>query len=155
MEKANKFLSGNYARARTYIRIQSLFLPFFFSFPFDTCNLDEFRYRCSEAQRELSDRLLAEATLACESAKEIVKSNKEETDHRLLEKLNDIEFRKEELLRIRKDSVLEIDALSVYKERITNALKSVKRNGLAICEKCLIARSLRFSRFRTTNFTFS
>lgn len=84
---------------------------------------------------------MAEATLTCESAKEIVKTNKEETDHRLLEKLNDIEFRKGELLKIRKNSVLEIDALSVYKERITDALKSVKRNALAICEKCLITRS--------------
>jgi len=109
-------------------------------------NFDEFRYQCSKAQRELSDRLLAEATLACESAKEIIKANKEETDHRLLEKLNDIEFRKGELLRIRKDSVLEIDALSVYKERITDALKSLKRNALAICEKCLVIRSLRFLR---------
>ncbi|KYM93880.1 Tektin-1 [Cyphomyrmex costatus] len=104
-----------------------------------------YRYRSSEAQQELSERLLAEATLACESAKEIVKTNKKETDHRLLEKLNDIEFRKGELLRIRKDTVLEIDALSVYKERITDVLKSVKRNALEICEKCLIARKCRLS----------
>ncbi|KYN28924.1 Tektin-1 [Trachymyrmex cornetzi] len=118
-------------------------------FPSTRFTLDEwhhnnqFRYRRSEAQRELSDRLLAEATLACDSAQEIVKVNKEETDHRLLEKLNDIEFRKGELLRIRKDTVLEIDALSVYKERIINVLKSVKRNALAICEKCLIDRECR------------
>ncbi|KAL0112530.1 hypothetical protein PUN28_012091 [Cardiocondyla obscurior] len=104
---------------------------------------NQFRYRCSEAQQELSDRRLAEAALACESAKEIVKANKEETDHRLLEKLNDIEFRKAELLRVRKDCVLEIDALSVYKERLANVLKSVKRNALVICEKCLAARERR------------
>ncbi|XP_018405362.1 PREDICTED: tektin-1 [Cyphomyrmex costatus] len=121
------------------------------SFPSTRFTLDEwdldnqFRYRSSEAQQELSERLLAEATLACESAKEIVKTNKKETDHRLLEKLNDIEFRKGELLRIRKDTVLEIDALSVYKERITDVLKSVKRNALEICEKCLIARKCRLS----------
>ncbi|KYQ56708.1 Long-chain fatty acid transport protein 4 [Trachymyrmex zeteki] len=121
------------------------------SFPSTRFTLDEwhlnnqFRYRCSEAQQELSDRLLAEATLACDSAKEIVKANKEETDHRLLEKLNDIEFRKGELLLIRKDTALEIDALSVYKERITDVLKSVKRNALAICGKCLIARECRLS----------
>ncbi|XP_011869926.1 PREDICTED: tektin-1 [Vollenhovia emeryi] len=104
---------------------------------------NQFRYRCSEAQRELSDRLLADATLARESAKEIVRANKEETDHRLLEKLNDVEFRKEELLRIRKESVLEIDALSVYEDRIADVLKSVNRNALAICEKCLVARERR------------
>ncbi|XP_028049591.2 tektin-1 [Monomorium pharaonis] len=115
------------------------FLPT--KFTLDEWHLNnQFRYRCSEAQRELSDRLLAEAMLACESAGEIVKDNKEETDHRLLEKLNDVEFRKGELLRIRKDNVLEIDALSVYKERITDTLKSVKRNASVICEKCLAAR---------------
>jgi tektin-1 len=80
---------------------------------------------------------------ACDLATEIVKTNKEETDHQLKEKINDIEFRKEELLRIRKDIVLEIDALLTYKERIANTLKSVKRNALTICEKCLIARSLK------------
>ncbi|XP_011251049.2 tektin-1 [Camponotus floridanus] len=104
---------------------------------------NQFRYRCSEAQQESSDRILAEATRACELAAEIAKVNKEETDHRLQEKLNDIEFRKKELLRIRKDIALEIDALSMYKERLTDALKSVKRNALAICEECLIARERR------------
>ncbi|XP_011633588.1 tektin-1 [Pogonomyrmex barbatus] len=121
---------------------RSPFLPT--KFTLEEWQLDnQFRYRCSEAQRKSSDRLLAEATLACESAKEIVRTNKEETDHRLLEKLDDIEFCKEELLRIRKDTVLEIDALSVYKQRITDTLRSVKRNALAICEKCLIIRECR------------
>ncbi|XP_029157564.1 tektin-1 [Nylanderia fulva] len=106
------------------------------------CN-NQFRYRCSEAQQESSDRVSAEATRACELSAEIAKANKEETDHRLQEKLNDIEFRKEELLRIRKDIVLEIDALTLYKERLADALKSVRRNALEICEKCLIARERR------------
>ncbi|XP_072761698.1 tektin-1 [Anoplolepis gracilipes] len=104
---------------------------------------NQFRYRRCEAQQESSDRIVAEATRTCELAADIAKANKEETDHRLQEKLNDIEFRKKELLRIRKDVVLEIDALSTYKERLTDALKSVKRNALAICEKCLIARERR------------
>lgn len=126
--------------------IQSLnyYVFFFLTLMYD-CNFHEFRYQCFEAQRESSDRLLTEATLACESAKEIIEANKEETDHRLLEKLNDIEFRKDELLRVRKEIVLEIDGLSVYKERIADMLKSVKRNALAICEKCLVARSLKVS----------
>lgn len=76
----------------------------------------------------------------CESVAGIVKANKEETEHRLREKLNDIEFRKKELLLIRKDVALEIDGLLTYKQRIANTLTSVKRNALAICEKCLVAR---------------
>lgn len=101
---------------------------------------NQFRYRCSETQRESSERLVAEAAIACESAKGIVRANKEETDHQLLEKLNDIEFRKRELLQARRNCVLEIDALTVYEERLADVLKSVKRNALAICEKCLAAR---------------
>ncbi|XP_054008593.1 tektin-1 [Hylaeus anthracinus] len=101
------------------------------------------RYRCSEAQQELADRLLAETKRVCELSTEKTKSNKDETDHRLEEKLEDIEFCKRELLRIRKEVLLESDSLSVYKERIMDALSSVKRNALAICEKCLIFREHR------------
>ncbi|XP_067217319.1 tektin-1 [Linepithema humile] len=106
---------------------------------------NQFRYRCSEAQQESSDRLLADSTRACDLATEIVKTNKEKTDHQLREKINDIEFRRGELLWVRKDIVLEIDALLTYKERIVNTLKSVKRNALTICEKCLTARERRLS----------
>lgn len=93
---------------------------------------------------------MAEAAIACESAKGIVRANKEETDHQLLEKLNDIEFRKRELLQARRNCVLEIDALTVYEERLADVLKSVKRNALAICEKCLAARSLNRFPFEAT-----
>ncbi|CAL7947556.1 unnamed protein product [Xylocopa violacea] len=101
------------------------------------------RYRCSEAQQELAERLLGESQRVCEFSSERARDNKEETDHRLREKVEDIEFRKTELLRIRKEVVLEIDALSIYKERIMDALTSVRRNALVICEKCLIFREHR------------
>ncbi|XP_020284852.1 tektin-1 isoform X2 [Pseudomyrmex gracilis] len=104
---------------------------------------NQFRYQCSEAQQKLSERLLADAARACDFATEIAKVNKEETDHQLKEKLNDIEFRKEELLRIRKDLVLEIDALPAYKERITDVLKIVRGNASTICKNCLITRERR------------
>ncbi|KAI4488541.1 hypothetical protein M0802_011544 [Mischocyttarus mexicanus] len=102
-----------------------------------------FRYRCSVAQQELADSLLSESQRVCELTAETAKINKEETDHRLKEKLEDIDFRKKELLRIRKEVILEIDALSTYKERIMDALSSIKRNALIICEKCLIVREHR------------
>lgn len=98
------------------------------------------RYRCSVTQQELADRLLSESQRVCELTAETAKSNKEETDHQLKEKIDDIDFRKKELLRIRKEVLLEIDALSIYKERIMDALSSVKRNALVISEKCIIAR---------------
>ncbi|OAD60193.1 Tektin-1, partial [Eufriesea mexicana] len=101
------------------------------------------RYRCSEAQQELADRLLNESQRVCELSSETVRNNKEETDHKLKEKIEDIEFHKEELLHIRKDVLLEVDALSMYKERIMDALSSVRKNALVICEKCLIFREHR------------
>lgn len=101
---------------------------------------NRYRFRCSEAQQQLADRLLAESDRIRELTTENAKANKAEVDHRLEEKLKDIEFRKEELLRIRKEVLLECDALLVYKERLMDALSSVKRNALVICQKCLIAR---------------
>ncbi|KAG6802019.1 tektin-1 [Apis mellifera caucasica] len=101
------------------------------------------RYRCSEAQQELADRLLNESQRICELSSETVKNNKEETDHRLKEKIGDIEFRKKELLRIRKEVILEIDTLSIYKERIMDALSSIRKSALIICEKCLVFREQR------------
>ncbi|KOC67219.1 Tektin-1 [Habropoda laboriosa] len=101
------------------------------------------RFRCSEAQQELADRLLNESKRVCELSTETVRDNKLETDHRLKEKIEDIEFRKKELLRIRKEVLFEIDALLIYKERIMDALSSVKKNALVICEKCLIFREHR------------
>ncbi|CAK9812375.1 TEKT1 [Anthophora quadrimaculata] len=101
------------------------------------------RFRCSEAQQELADRLLNESERVCELSTETVQANKLETDHRLKEKIEDIEFRKRELLRIRKEVLFEFDALLIYKERIMDALSSVKRNALVICENCLIFREHR------------
>ncbi|XP_076233369.1 tektin C [Calliopsis andreniformis] len=101
------------------------------------------RYRCSEAQQELAERILTESQRICELSTEKVRTNKEETDHRLKEKIEDIDFRKKELLRIRKEVLLESDALLIYKERIMDALASVRRNALVICEKCLIFREHR------------
>jgi len=78
----------------------------------------------------------------CDLSTEIVKANKEDTDHQLKEKIDDIEYRKKELLRSRKDVVLEIDTLLTHKERIAHELQSIKKNALAICKKCLVLRLL-------------
>lgn len=99
-----------------------------------------YRYRCSEAQQELADRLLSESSRVCDLAAEAAKNNKDDTDHRIKEKLDDIEYRKKELLGIRKEVLLEIDALGTYKERIMDALSSVRKNALVICHRCLVAR---------------
>ncbi|XP_048507703.1 tektin-1 [Athalia rosae] len=104
---------------------------------------NRFKYRCSEAQQQLADRLLAESDRVYVLTAESAEANKKEVDHRLDEKLEDIKFRKDELLRVRKEVLLEVDALCVFKERLTDALFSVKKSALIICHKCLMARERR------------
>ncbi|XP_012274923.1 tektin-1 [Orussus abietinus] len=104
---------------------------------------NRYRYRCSEAQQELADRLLAESNRICELTAEEAKVNKKETDYRLKEKLEDIEFNRKELLQIRREVLLEIEALGVSKDRLIDALNSVRKNALDICQKCLMYRERR------------
>lgn len=56
------------------------------------------------------------------------------------EKLSDVKFVKDEILRHRKDVILEIDALKTYKTRLIDGLSSIQENAADICKKCLIAR---------------
>lgn len=51
-----------------------------------------------------------------------------------------IEFNKGEIVKQRKLVLTEIDALNVYKERIIDAMNSLKQNALMICQKCLLFR---------------
>lgn len=66
--------------------------------------------------------------------------NKREVDHKISEKIKDIEFNKGEIEKQRKDVCIEIDSLNLYKERIMDALKSLQESALKICRKCLMFR---------------
>lgn len=78
-----------------------------------------------------------------EQVEEITVLNKREVDHKLEEKIKDIEFAKQEILKQRKEVVKEIENLEVYSERIMDAMASLKENSLRICKKCLIFREER------------
>lgn len=56
------------------------------------------------------------------------------------EKLKDIEFAKGEIEKQRKEVCKEIDSLTIYSDRITDAMVSLKEQALKICRKCLILR---------------
>lgn len=66
--------------------------------------------------------------------------NKREVDHKIEEKIQDIEFNKGEIDRQRKEVCKEIDCLNLYKERIMDALASLKDQALKICKQCLMYR---------------
>lgn len=86
------------------------------------------------------DSLIEESNRICNSTLELTKNNKLTSDYQLDEKLTNIKFCKDELLRVRKDTCLEIDALSTYKSRLVDALSSIRRNAMSICQNCLIVR---------------
>lgn len=68
---------------------------------------------------------------------------KKETDHRLEERLGDVEFRVEELRQQKKTAMLEEENLKVYRDRIKYAIQSLNAQALVICEKCIIIRENR------------
>ncbi|XP_034949612.1 tektin-1 [Chelonus insularis] len=94
-------------------------------------------------QCQLVENLIAESERICEATLEITKTNKIATDRELEEKLADVKFVRGELLTLRKNIVLEIDALKVYKTRLTDALVALNENAAEICEKCLELREHR------------
>lgn len=98
------------------------------------------RYRCTLDQQQLAERVLTECERIREKTSEISKLNKADTDHCLNQRIEEIEFRKRETEKQRKDVVLEIDALITYKERIMDAMQSIKDEALRICKKCIILR---------------
>lgn len=86
------------------------------------------------------ESLIAESERICDSTLELTKTNKTATDYELKEKLADVKFVKDEILRHRRDVILEIDALKTYKARLIDGLASIQENAAEICKKCLIAR---------------
>lgn len=98
------------------------------------------RYRTCTDQQTLADKVLAECDRMRDQVQEITVLNKREVDHKLEEKLLDIKFAKDEILKQRKEVVIEIQNLEVYNERIMDALANLKESALKICKKCLIIR---------------
>jgi tektin-1 len=71
---------------------------------------------------------------------EITLLNRREADHKLDEKLKDIQFNIDEIQKQRKEVCIEIDSLTTYSERILDAMESLKEQSLKICKKCVILR---------------
>ncbi|KRT78319.1 hypothetical protein AMK59_8646 [Oryctes borbonicus] len=98
------------------------------------------RYRTCEDQQALADKILAECDRVRDEVEERTVLNKLEVDHKISEKIKDIEFNKGEIERQRKEVCTEIDNLTLYKERIMDALNSLQESALKISKKCVIFR---------------
>lgn len=75
-----------------------------------------------------------------EQVNEITNMNKQDVDHSLKQKIEDINFNKREILKQRKGVCTETDNLLTYNERIMDAMASLKIQALQICQKCIIFR---------------
>lgn len=88
----------------------------------------------------MADRLLAESQRICELSSDAVKLNKEETDYQIKKTHDEVEYYKKELILVRKELLLEIDALGIYKVRINDTLASMKKNALKTVIECISLR---------------
>lgn len=98
------------------------------------------KYRLSEDSQQLAEKILTESIQQKEKSSELAVLNKRETNHAIEERINEIEFQKNETELQRKDVLKELEALMVYKERIMDAMNSIKDEALRICQKCIILR---------------
>ncbi|XP_067011014.1 tektin-1 [Anabrus simplex] len=101
------------------------------------------RYRTAEDQHQLAERIMAESDRVRNQTDDATKLNKTEVDRRLAERIKDIEFRKGELEKQRAEACKEEEALVTYKERILDAMESLKETALKICKKCVTFRENR------------
>lgn len=98
------------------------------------------KYRFVEDQQQLGERVVIECDRLRENSAELAQLNKDETNHHFKQRIQEIEFRKRETEKIRKEVLLEIEALETYKERIMDAMPYIKTEALRICKKCIIMR---------------
>ncbi|KAF5289711.1 hypothetical protein FQR65_LT11765, partial [Abscondita terminalis] len=94
-------------------------------------------------QKQLADRILAESEKQVDVIKEITSLNKREIEHQLEERLKQVEFVKEDIIKKRKEVCIEIDDIMAYNERIIDAMTYIKNEALVISKKCSIFREAR------------
>lgn len=70
---------------------------------------------------------------------------KRETDYRLQERVIDVSFQRDEILKQKKDACLEEEALKTYRQRIINAIENLSEEATVLCHKCIILRENRIS----------
>lgn len=102
-----------------------------------------YRLHACAVQKYIASQTIAKSEKVCRLSSDKVKSNREETDHHLGEAITQVEYFKDELVFNRKDISNEIDALTIYRDRIRKSLDSLKEKALNICEQCLAIRKKR------------
>lgn len=68
---------------------------------------------------------------------------KKEADYRLKERVIDVQFQRDEILKQKKDACLEEEALKAYRQRVMNAIDNLRADAMVLCQKCIIFRDNR------------
>ncbi|KAL0272150.1 UNVERIFIED_CONTAM: hypothetical protein PYX00_005229 [Menopon gallinae] len=98
------------------------------------------RFRLAEDQNLLADRILEDSARVIDNVREKLEKNKEQTEMRMKEKIRDLEFARNEIENSRKILNVELEALGAFKERIQDALQSIRISAKRITEKCCVLR---------------
>ncbi|XP_023311162.1 tektin-1 [Anoplophora glabripennis] len=101
---------------------------------------NRFRNRICLDQQKLADSVIAESDRLIDVVNEKTDLNKRDADHKLHEKIKDIEFNRDEINKQRKEVCMEIDNLNTYMDRLHDALNALKETAMRVCKKCLILR---------------
>lgn len=101
---------------------------------------NRFRNRICLDQQKLADSVIAESDRLIDEVNEKTDINKRDVDHKLSEKIKDIEFNRDEINKQRKEVCMEIDNLNTYMDRLHDALKSLTETAMEVCRKCIILR---------------
>ncbi|KXJ69483.1 tektin-1 [Aedes albopictus] len=94
-------------------------------------------------QQTLAERVICESERLIDETKFTTELNKNESDFRLKERIEDIRFRQDELKKQKKDAHIEEEALKVYKQRTLDAINTLQEIAVPICQKCVIMREMR------------
>ncbi|XP_062540455.1 tektin-1 [Armigeres subalbatus] len=94
-------------------------------------------------QQTLAERIVCESERLIDETKFTTELNKNESDFRLKERIEDIRFRLDELKKQKKDAHIEEEALKVYKQRTLDAINTLREIAVPICQKCFIMREMR------------
>lgn len=94
----------------------------------------------SDKQQEVADRVVKESQRLIDETQFTTVTWKKEVEYRTKERIDDIKFLIDEIVKYKKEGKLEEEALKTYKQRILNAIEVVKNNAFTITQKCVLFR---------------
>ncbi|XP_055912711.1 tektin-1 [Eupeodes corollae] len=101
---------------------------------------NKIKFRTIDDHQKLAERIVAESKRVVDETKDTTENWQREVEHHMKERTSEIRFLVGELNKQKKTALQEDEALSVYSQRILNALDFLKHKSLEVCNKCFIFR---------------